>query len=43
MLAQAQSLGGTPVVQPTEIPGVGMFAMFTDPEGHMIGMFKERA
>ncbi len=42
MLAQAQSLGGTPVVQPREIPGGGMFAMFADPEGHMIGLFKER-
>jgi uncharacterized protein len=42
-LAKAQSLGANTVVPPTPIPGMGAFAMFADPEGHMIGIFKEGA
>lgn len=33
-------LGGKVVVPPSPIPGVGAFAMFTDPEGNMIGLFR---
>ena len=40
-LKQAESLGGKTVVPPTPIPGVGSFAMFEDPEGHMIGLLKQ--
>jgi hypothetical protein len=39
-LKQAESLGGKSVVPPTPIPSVGSFAMFEDPEGHMIGLLK---
>jgi uncharacterized protein len=34
------SLGGKVVVPPSPIPGVGAFAMFHDPEGNMIGLFR---
>jgi len=37
-LARAAELGGTQVVPPTEIPGVGSFALFQDPEGNTIGL-----
>ncbi len=40
-LDRAVSLGGTAVVPPTPIPGIGAFAMFLDPEQHLIGLFKE--
>src|ERR1700737_605846 len=40
-LAKAESLGGTTVMPPTEIPEFGLtFAFFTDPEGHMVGLSK---
>ena len=42
-LEKAQSLGANTVVPPTPIPGMGAFAMFADPEGHVIGIFKEGA
>ena len=42
-LAKAQSLGANTIVPPTPIPGMGAFAMFADPEGHVIGIFKEGA
>ncbi len=42
-LAKAESLGANTIVSPTPIPGMGAFAMFADPEGHMIGIFKEGA
>ncbi len=37
-LAKAEGLGGTRVVPPTPIPGVGTFAMFQDPEVNSIGI-----
>jgi hypothetical protein len=40
-LVKAESLGGKTIVPPTPIPNVGAFAMFEDPEGHMIGLMKE--
>jgi hypothetical protein len=40
-LDKAASLGGQPVVPITEIPGIGRFAMFKDPDGNLIGIFKE--
>ncbi len=39
-LDKANSLGGKTVVPPTAIPGVGAFAMFHDPEGNLLGLFK---
>jgi predicted enzyme related to lactoylglutathione lyase len=40
-LDKAESLGGTTIVPPTLIhPDVGSFAMFHDPEGNLIGLFK---
>lgn len=39
-LEQVEAAGGT-VVQPrTEIPGMGAFAYFTDPEGNTLGLFE---
>jgi uncharacterized protein len=37
-LDRATVLGGKPVVEPTDIPGIGQFAMFSDPEGNLIGL-----
>ncbi len=39
-LDKAAGLGGETVVPPTDIPGVGSFAMFHDPEQHMVALFK---
>jgi len=39
-LGRAQSLGGTTVLPVTEIPGVGSFAMFSDPDGNLVGVVK---
>ena len=39
-LDNAVALGGQTVVPPTPIPGMGAFAIFTDPEGNSIGMFQ---
>ena len=39
-LDKAQGLGGQTLVPPTPIPGVGAFALFQDPEGHCVGLFK---
>jgi len=39
-LDKAEALGGRTNVPPTGIPGVGEFAMLTDPEGNCIGLFK---
>ena len=42
MLAKAKGLGATTIVPPTPIEGVGAFAMFSDPEGHVIGLLKPK-
>ncbi|WP_157987557.1 VOC family protein [Jiangella endophytica] len=39
MLHRAEDLGGSTVVKPTKIRDMGEFAMFTDPEGHVVGLF----
>jgi predicted enzyme related to lactoylglutathione lyase len=39
-LAKAESLGGKRIHEPQEIPGVGAWANFADPEGNVIGLFK---
>ena len=40
-LDKAVSLGGTKVMDPTDIPGGPSIAMFTDPQGNMLGLVKE--
>jgi uncharacterized protein len=38
-LAKAESLGGTRLFGPAEVPGIGLvLGQFTDPEGHLIGL-----
>ncbi len=39
-LKQAEELGGTRVIPPTEVPGVGHFAWLKDPEGTLFGLWK---
>jgi predicted enzyme related to lactoylglutathione lyase len=43
ILARVRDLGGTPLVPPTPIPGVGAFALFQDPEGNTIGIIRQSA
>jgi uncharacterized protein len=40
-LSKAESLGGKRAMPPTDIPGGGQIAMFTDPEGHEIGLMTQ--
>ena len=35
--------GGQIVVEEQEVPGMGSFALFADPEGRVMGMWKEAA
>lgn len=38
-LAKAESIGGTRLFGPDEVPGTGVIlGQFTDPEGHLIGL-----
>ncbi|HEX4162293.1 MAG TPA: VOC family protein [Acidimicrobiales bacterium] len=39
-LDRAVSLGGTKVMDPTDIPGGPSVAMFTDPQGNTVGLVK---
>ena len=39
-LAKAERLGGRKLLPPTPVPNMGTFAMFADPEGNCIGLFK---
>ncbi len=39
-LDKAKELGGKIMVPPTPIPNMGAFALFTDPEGQILGLFK---
>ena len=39
-LDKAGSLGGATVMPPMEVPGGGKIALFTDPEGHTVGLWK---
>jgi predicted enzyme related to lactoylglutathione lyase len=40
-LEQVERLGGTTVQPPTEIPEGVTFALFADPEGHVVGLVRE--
>lgn len=37
-LKKAEALGGKTVVPTTVIPGMVTFALFSDPEGHLVGL-----
>lgn len=39
-LSRAESLGGTTALPPMKIPTGGEIALFSDPEGHVIGLVK---
>lgn len=38
-LSKATSLGGKTQIEKTEIPGIGWYAIFTDPTGNSIGLY----
>jgi predicted enzyme related to lactoylglutathione lyase len=39
-LDKAERLGGKTVIPPTDLPGdFGRFALFADPEGHVVGLW----
>jgi hypothetical protein len=38
-LAKVEKLGGKTVTPKSEIPGMGWFALFTDPSGNLVGLF----
>ena len=41
-LDKAESLGGSRMMGPDEVPGVGItIGLFSDPEGHVIGLMSE--
>jgi predicted enzyme related to lactoylglutathione lyase len=40
-LDKAVSLGGTRIKEKTEIPQIGWFSLFGDPDGNCIGLFEE--
>jgi len=42
-LRHAAGLGASELVPPATVPGVGRFAMITDPEGHAIGLLEPAA
>jgi len=42
-LDKAGQQGGKTVVPPTEVPGMGYFAWFADPEGTIVGLWKPAA
>ena len=37
-LAKVEKMGGKTIVPRTEVPGQVIFAMFADPEGHVVGL-----
>ena len=39
-LDKAEKLGGKTIVPPTEVPNLGHFAWFSDPEGNVVGLWK---
>ena len=39
-LSKIESLGGSTVMGPTDVPGGPSIAMFADPEGHLVGLIK---
>ncbi len=41
-LSKVEFLGGTTVMEPTDVPGGPSIALFEDPEGHVIGLVEAR-
>ena len=41
MLSKAAELGATTVAGKTQIPRIGCYALFTDPDGNLIGLYSE--
>jgi predicted enzyme related to lactoylglutathione lyase len=39
-LSKIESLGGSTLLSKTEIPNTGWFALFTDPAGNRVGLYK---
>ena len=39
-LDKAESLGGKAIIPPTDVPGMGAFAWFSDIDGNTIGLWK---
>ncbi len=39
-LKQAEMLGGKTIMEPTDVPGGPRLAMFTDPEGNIVGLLQ---
>lgn len=42
MLDKIEKAGGKMVVPRTEIPGMGWFALFSDPTGNTVGLFTDK-
>jgi predicted enzyme related to lactoylglutathione lyase len=40
-LTRAEELGATKVLEPMEVGGIGAFAMFADPDGNLVGLFRD--
>jgi uncharacterized protein len=40
-LTRAEELGGKTVLEPMPIPGSGSFALISDPQGAVVGLFEE--
>ena len=41
-LQAASAAGGETLIPKTEIPGVGHYGMFCDPEGIVVGLFQQQ-
>jgi len=39
-LKKAEKLGGKTILPETEVPGMVTYALFRDPEGHLVGLVK---
>jgi predicted enzyme related to lactoylglutathione lyase len=42
-LKRAEELGGSTVLGPMPVKGIGAFAMLGDPDGNIVGLFREAA
>ena len=42
-LTRAEELGGRKVLAPMDVGTIGAFAMFADPDGNLVGLFRENA
>jgi len=42
-MLEIEAAGGSVVTPRTEIPGVVVFGLFTDPAGNMVGLVEEEA